>query len=160
MLERRVLVFGRLEEVPDEVDRLLRGHRPLGNWTLAQVVYHVAAVIRVTTLGRGPVVARPPDRAEEVRRRKFFRDGRFPSGVEIPLEILKPPRGLDAGAEADRLRQAIAKFRDFPGPFPAHHILGPMSAQEWERFHQIHCAHHLSHIAPAHPGESSEEVVI
>lgn len=42
----------------------------------------------------------------------------------------------------------IARFAAFAEPLPAHPHLGPMTRDEWGRFHCLHCAHHLSFVVP------------
>ena len=46
MAERRNLSFSRLDEVMPDVDRLLAGHRTVGNWSLGQICNHLAKGIQ------------------------------------------------------------------------------------------------------------------
>ena len=55
---------------------------------------------------------------------------------------------LDAATEAEALREAIGRFASTTGPFPAHPVLGPLTKEEWTRFHCLHCAHHLGFARP------------
>jgi hypothetical protein len=38
----------------------------------------------------------------------------------------------------------------FSGRFDEHPLLGRLSPSQWERFHCLHCAHHLSFAVPKH----------
>ncbi|MGP0065369.1 MAG: DUF1569 domain-containing protein [Isosphaeraceae bacterium] len=146
MAERRELTFASLDEVMPDVERLLAGHVTVGRWTLGQILNHLATAIRLTT--DTPANSAEPTREQDVFRRRFFHRGRFADGIEVPLPVMLPQPGLDRRAEADSLRHAIARYTSFDGPFPAHPRLGPMTGEEWTRFHCIHCAHHLGLAVP------------
>jgi hypothetical protein len=140
MAERRQLVFASLDEVIPDVERLLAGHTTTGKWSLGQILYHLASALRLTV--EGPPSSAEPTREQDISRRRFFRTDRFPEGRQAPA-ILEPNPSLDARTEADSLREAIDRFVSSTGPFAAHPILGPLSKDEWSRFHCMHFAHHL-----------------
>jgi Protein of unknown function (DUF1569) len=146
MAERRDLTFANLDDVMPEVGRLLAGHTTVGRWTLGQICNHVAAALRLTL--EAPPTPAEPTREQRVARRLFFRSGRFPEGMEAPIPVLQPQLGLDAATEAEALRVAIGRFASASGPFPAHPVLGPLTKEEWIRFHCLHCAHHLGFAVP------------
>ncbi len=150
MAGRRDLSFDRLDDVMPEVDRLLSGHTRAGSWTLGQVLHHLASAIRLTMAPPTPFVEGGPraDREAEVARRRFFRAGRFPDGVQVPHPSLLPPVEADERVQAESLRSAFRGFADHDGPLPAHPLLGPLSRDEWDAFHRLHCAHHLGLVRP------------
>ena len=43
---RRTLSYGNLDDIMPDVERLLDGHTTVGNWSLAQMCQHLAAVMR------------------------------------------------------------------------------------------------------------------
>jgi len=43
----------------------------------------------------------------------------------------------------------IGRFGASAAPLDEHPLLGRMTLVEWERFHCLHCAHHLSFVVPA-----------
>jgi hypothetical protein len=149
---RRLLEYGRLDEVMPEVDRLLRGHFMSGAWSLGQILHHLNSTVRATLAGGpgSPAGDLDPELARvfEVRRRRFFRAGRFPDGAEVPDPSFAPPPDADERVEAESLRSALLGFEDSEGPFPAHPRLGPLSKGEWADFHRLHCAHHLGFARP------------
>lgn len=154
---RRDVAFEALDEVMPEVDRLLAGHSMVGAWSLGQVLRHLSEAIRLST--EGPAGPAEPTRQQDVFRRRLLRSGRFPEKAEIPIASMQPPDGLDAHTEAERLRDAIGRLVTFEGPSPPHPVLGPLQKDEWQRFHCIHCAHHLRFALPVAaqaPGPSSE----
>jgi hypothetical protein len=146
MAERRDLAFASLDDVMPDVERLLAGHAAVGQWSLAQVCNHLATGIRLTL--DAPSRFSDTTREQDIARRRFLHHGKFPEGMAAPLRVLIPEPDLDARTEADSLRDVIARFAAFAGPFPAHPRLGALTRDEWIRFHCMHCAHHLSFLVP------------
>jgi len=159
MASRRELSFGSLDEVMPDVERLLGGHVTVGQWSLGQICNHLATGFDLSMDGRSdsvPVTSPEEDRSSILRKR-FFRGGRFPEGKTAPVPALLPSAGLDDREEADTLRHAIARFSVATGPFPAHPFLGPMTKDQWVRFHCIHAAHHLGFAVPQSDDTASGE---
>ena len=69
MPERRMLDFASMDEIMPDVERLLEGHSTAGQWTLAQILYHLATSIRLTSLGRA---GSTPGHGSEAFRQRFF----------------------------------------------------------------------------------------
>jgi hypothetical protein len=82
-----------------------------------------------------------------VLHRLLFGRGRIPEGVRAPPTYV-PRAGLDAAREGDALRAALVRFQASAGPFAEHPLLGRLSPAQWEQFHRLHCAHHLSFALP------------
>ena len=80
--------------------------------------------------------------------RKILRTGQIPEGIKLPESVLPRP-GLDARAEAEGLRAALAYYAAATGPRADHPFFGRMSRSDWDRLHLIHTAHHLSFARPA-----------
>jgi hypothetical protein len=74
-----------------------------------------------------------------------LRTGRFPRGIRAPAEC-QPAAGADARAEA--LRAALRRLAAHTGPLAEHPLGGPLGRAVWDRFHSIHCAHHLGFAIP------------
>jgi hypothetical protein len=148
---RRKLTFASLGEVMPDVKRLLAGHTVVGRWTLAQVCNHLATTIGFSLDG-------VPRKAPWLVRRTagvFFRllvlgRGWFPEGVTVPAVFL-PQAVLEAADEVRALRDAIERFLSYRGELDEHPLLGRLSPGQWERFHCLHCAHHLSFAVPSLP---------
>jgi hypothetical protein len=141
-----MLEFNRLGDVPPEVDRLLEGHVTVGRWSLGQILDHLGTALRLSMIHRP---AADPDPRARVLRRRFFREPRFPEGLEAPHPRLLPAEDADPRAASEALREAIARWESAPGPFPDHPVLGALTKDEWTRFHCMHCAHHLGFAIPA-----------
>jgi hypothetical protein len=146
MANQRQLSFQSLEDVMPEVERLIKGHALAGQWSLGQICSHLAGAIRLTA--RSPSTAHPATPEQAALKEQFFAAGVFPQGRSSPAHFV-PADNLDLSAEVASLARAIEKFQNFTGPFPAHPYLGPLSRDEWVRFHAMHAAHHLGFAAPA-----------
>jgi hypothetical protein len=144
---RRTLRFGSLDEIMPDVERLLEGHTTVGNWSLAQICRHLATVTR-------RVVDLPASTSHDAsqwvgdeRKRQFFESGMVPEGIPT-LPFLLPVEALEERDEAEGLRQAIAHYQASPGPVVPHILFGFLTREEWDRFHCLHAAHHLSFAVP------------
>ena len=145
---RRALSFSRLDEVMPDVDRLLDGHRAVGNWTLGQVCNHLAWTIRLSVEGfpaKAPWIARVT--VLRFVKRWVLSKGRIPAGGPLPKRF-EPKSGLDDRAEAEALRATIRLFAAEAGPLAEHPYFGRLNVDEWNRFHCIHCGHHLGFLRP------------
>jgi hypothetical protein len=148
---RRSLTFASLDEVMPDVDRLLRGHTTVGKWSLGQICSHLTQGIHFTIDGFPREVRAPWIIRKTMLRLLLWyilRTGRFPSGIWTPARY-RPVPGVDAGVEAESLRAALQRLAAHSGPLTEHPLDGTVSRAVWERFHCIHCAHHLSFALPA-----------
>lgn len=149
MSQRRKLDFARLDEILPEVERLLAGHRTVGQWSLAQMCRHLSDEFRYSIDGFPtrllPWIIRRT--AGAFIRRRLLRTRRMSEGLKVPAVYLPPPE-LDAAAEAATLGAAIDRFNVGAEPRVEHPLLGPMTHSQWAEFHCIHCAHHLSFAIP------------
>ena len=146
MPERRQLIFDRIEAVAPDLDRLIAGHATVGWWTLGAICDHLARTINLS-LDLAPANV-PATREQQVNRRLFFRAPVFPEGQSIPLLDQHPIPDADLTQSSNALRSAILRLVAHDGPSPPHPRLGPLSRDEWIRFHSRHCAHHLSFAIP------------
>ena|SRR5271166_4729272 len=144
MPERRMLNFASMDEIMPDVARLLEGHSTAGQWTLAQILHHLATSIRLTSLGRA---GSTPGQGSEEFRQRFFHSRRFPEGIAAHPKLI-PPVDADVHVQTKALQEAITLFTSAAGPFPSHPKLGALSKEEWSQLHCIHCAHHLGFAAP------------
>ncbi len=144
---RRVLRYESFDEVMPDVERLLDGHRTVGNWTLAQICQHLAAVLRRHVDLPASTTFDPADRVPEEQKRRMLESGALPEGIGAPPGVL-PEAPLDEREEAEGLREAIAYYRASPGPAIPHRVLGPLTREEWDWFELAHLAHHLSFAVP------------
>jgi hypothetical protein len=144
---RRRLSYDNFDEVMCDVVRLLDGCTTVGNWSLAQICHHLATTLRRTV---ELPASTPQDSSQwigEERKRQIFESGQLPEGFPAPPAVV-PTAMLGERREAETLRQAIAYYKASSGPVIPHPYIGPLTKAEWDRFHLIHCAHHLSFAIP------------
>ncbi|MES1213417.1 MAG: DUF1569 domain-containing protein [Singulisphaera sp.] len=145
MATRRPLEFQSLEEVMPDVERLLAGHGTAGQWSLAQICNHLAMALRSTARPPREMPAATPE--QSVLKKRFFSQKAFPPGRPAPAPFV-PRDDLDIDTEVAALADAIKLMLAADGPFPSHPYLGPLSREEWLRFHTMHAEHHLSFAVP------------
>jgi hypothetical protein len=144
---RRTLSYGSFDEIMPDVERLLEGHTTVGNWSLAQICRHLAAVMRRVVDLPASTPHDPSHLVGEERKRQVFDSGMLPEGLQGPQEVM-PMKVLGEREEAEGLRQAIAYYQASSGPVIPHRFFGPLTKAEWDRLQLIHVAHHLSFAIP------------
>lgn len=145
---RRDLQFQGLDQVMADVDRLLVGHDTVGRWSLGLACNHLTKAVVGSVDGYGfkaPWLIRKL--VTPLAWRRILGSGRMPEGVKVPGSHLAES-SLDARAEAEALRAALRGFASHTGAMADHPFFGPLSKDDYEKFHRIHCAHHLSFARP------------
>jgi hypothetical protein len=147
--------------------RALRNRNALHGktWSLAQVCEHLALIIRGTTEAPAPGEGTPHQRETfegpwsrlsplgRLKRRVMLRallwSGRFPSDVPSPKFVV-PSDAPDLAEAIAALESAIEAFnRKHAQPnarWVNHPLLGPMTGDQWQRFHIVHARHHFAFI--------------
>ena len=148
--DRREVRYESYQDLLAEAEQLLAGDvRTLGNWSLGQVLKHLAETMHASIDGA-------PYRAGLLRRAtgpwllrdKFLNRGMSP-GFRLPRsagESLVPgPTSGEEGLAA--LRRAIYRLRAETDR-TAHPLIGRLSAEEWDRCHLRHAELHMSFLLP------------
>jgi hypothetical protein len=132
-----------------------------GKWSSVQILEHLMLTYTATTKGllRTMEAGRPEpvERTLGHRLRSFYvlGLGRFPGGMKAPRHTV-PREGL--GEEPlrrfnDALVAMDASLNDAERRFGQrtrvlqHPALGPLTSQQWRRFHKVHARHHLKQVA-------------
>lgn len=153
--------------IPDVVLGPLAGrsdvewHRaPLGKWSPAQIVQHLALSLEGSGRAFQERRAKPPmqRRPRSVRERLGYflvlGIGWVPSGRQAPTPT-RPVERPDARAVERQLRDGVARFQALEREllpsrrddlFVKNPALGDLTLPEWLRFHVRHCAHHARQI--------------
>lgn len=131
---------------------------PAGKWSAAQTLEHLLLTFTGTcrtmerTLAKGRTNSRPTlyQRFAVVL---ITRLGYFPRGRQAP-EMVRP-RGMLAGQVLPAIHVALADMdakitaceqRLGRGKLADHPVLGPLTANQWRRFHLVHTRHHMRQI--------------
>ena len=133
---------------------------PEGKWTPLQVLEHLVLSYTATTKGllRAMEAGRPQraDRTLGHRLKSLYvlGIGKFPKGIDAPRQTV-PGTGLGDDplhCFNNALVAMDASLTDAERRFGhrsrllVHPVLGPLTAQQWRRFHQVHGRHHFKQI--------------
>jgi hypothetical protein len=157
-----------LEFVRQEAGRTTSGvssqdlrEAPEGKWSSLQILEHLLLTYTATTKGLlRTMEAGQPERLERnfghrMRSLYVLGFGRFPSGAEAPKHTVpngnlgeEPLRRFNDALVAMDATLSDAEKRFWTGTrILLHPVLGPLTAQQWRRFHQVHGRHHLKQVA-------------
>jgi hypothetical protein len=149
MSSRRPLRFKSITDIPLDVDVLLAAHITVGRWSLAQICNHLTFTIE------GSLDGFPLRTAPRIVQLTFGQlaiasmllTGRIARNFPLPKRYCPAPE-LDLATEAARLAAAVDRYTRHAGPLAPHPFIGRMSRRRYDRYHCIHCAHHLSFAVP------------
>ena len=156
-----------LQELKDSLTTLLDGlsndelNRSVpGKWSVAEVFEHLYLSYTGTTKGfsrveeAGKPSAGRPTLKNRLQTFVVVGLGYFPRGRKSPPTAL--PRGLspqkvmaEIASNVDEMDEIISRCAQKFGPdikILDHPILGPLSANQWSKFHLVHGRHHLKQI--------------
>jgi hypothetical protein len=156
-----------LESIRRETERATMGtspecwsRGPEGKWNSLQILEHLMLSYTATTkgllraMGTGHPPRGKPDFRQRLRAFYVLGIGQFPAGIESPTFIA--PRGSLGDDPLRQFNDALVAMdatltdaeKRFGGPTRLldHPVLGPLTAQQWRRFHQVHGRHHLKQL--------------
>ncbi len=133
---------------------------PEGKWCVAEILEHLALTYSGTVkamervLEAGKPLARPATLKEGIATALVVEAGHMPGGRQAP-EMTRP-RGLPSEQAVARIQQdfaamcrALEQCRERFGAsvkIANHPILGPLSVQQWCKFHWVHTRHHMKQV--------------
>jgi Protein of unknown function (DUF1569) len=162
------IVSPELEQIRREAERLTGEmsqadwhHAPPGKWSCAQIFEHLLLTYTATTTGTRKAM----ETGKPLGGRPTLRD-RVSTFYVAGLGLMPPGRkALESVTPKERAGlQALRQFNDalvamdatladaekrFGGRVKLldHPVLGPLSTNQWRRFHRTHAKHHLKQIA-------------
>lgn len=146
MPDRRELRLNDFSALRAEVARLRAGYHRAGQWSLAQVCYHLDH----TLIGAMKPVPYAPNTPEQDDRRAMFdgimRDEMIPDGLQSSPDTTPPGDVPETAIES--LLETIDRFERHPGPFAPHRLFGDLPPAVRRKHQLIHAAHHLSFLIP------------
>lgn len=154
---RRRLDFRSWEHVLDDADRLARGgyHRA-GKWSLAQVLDHVGAGLRVAVAGSERRLPWPMRMSARACALPLLRAARWiPAGLPAP-SWWQPqvPADADDAAAVARFRTEVAAFREHEGRYEAHPAFDRIDRESYDDLMLVHASHHLGFLVPRETARS------
>lgn len=154
VLGRRDVCYADLSEFINDVEQLAATeHRTLGNWTLAQIIQHLADTMKFSLDGfptKAPWFARTFI-APLIKNSYLTRP--LKPGLKLPkdAEVLLPPSDTNLQTALHNLRRVVSRM-EHETPSAPHPFFGPLASQEWEAMHLRHAALHLSFVVPTAEG--------
>ena len=156
-----------LQELQDAIGAATRGmsaeqltRHPDGKWCAAEVLEHLYLTYRGTMKGcdrclqEGKPLARSQTLQDWVKTTVVVSFGHMPDGRKAPER--STPRGMPAGEvvkaigpEISAMDEALTKCEALFGRSTRildHPILGPLTAQQWRKFHWVHGRHHVKQV--------------
>jgi hypothetical protein len=130
---------------------------PEGRWSCAKIVEHLGRSYGTTAKlletaidsGQKPKMDKPTWK-QTAARLLICHMGYFPGGRKAPEMV--QPIGLAGIAALERALSSLERMAAAidaaeliwgTGPIAPHFLLGPMTGEEWRRFHACHGLHHL-----------------
>ncbi len=149
---RRRLRFHSFDEMMAEAEALAEAGEvtSLGNWSVGQTLKHLGVAMEGSINGTGFKVPLWLTIVGRIYVKRLLLNGPFPAGFKLPASAGKrlipdqttPAEGMAALRHGvQRLRSETARSR--------HPVAGPLSIEEWDRFHLRHAEMHLSFLVPA-----------
>lgn len=147
---RRELRFNCYGCIREDVKKLTEaGHQKLGNWTLDQACWHLAAGMDRSIDGFDFKVPVPIRVIASLMKKRILVKTLGP-GIKLTgkaAEAIEPPDIADREG-VELLLRAIDRFK-VEKPCQLSPVLGKLDPQQWEQFHCRHAELHLSFFTPA-----------
>jgi len=148
---RRPLRFNSLAEMKAEIDRLaVMQVRPTGNWSLAQAIDHLAAIMEGSLDG---IAAQAPwfiRMLSPLFRHKALHKGIDP-GIQLTgkMRAVLPLDDVTIDKAMDRMNRVFARLGDGETMARRSPVFGTMTHDDWSLLHMRHAELHLSFMHPA-----------
>lgn len=147
---RRLLRFDSYGDVLSHAELLVASEAVLlGNWTLGQILDHLAISMRSSVDGLDIDVPWWRQMLFRARYRRQLLSGPMPAGLTLPAEVaeLLLPERVSAEEGFAALRESVERL-SFETERARHPLLGEMSLDQWDSLHLRHAELHLSFALP------------
>jgi hypothetical protein len=150
--QRRQLHFDNLDDILADVDRLAssREIRTLGNWSAGQIFKHLATVMNKSIDGFDSLLPGVVRALFRLLMKQRFLTKPMGAGFKVPAkaakELVPMATTLEEGLQS--IRQAVKRLQTETKRAPSA-VLGPLTADEWNKLHCRHSELHLSFLIPA-----------
>jgi hypothetical protein len=134
--------------------------RPEGKWSTAQILEHLTKTYKGTSRGfekalaAGKSLATRATAWQHFARATVVTFGYFPPGRKSP-ELVVPGEDCKGEETLACLRAELAKLIEaqkiaeekFAGrKIVDHPVMGPLTPEEWAKFHYVHAKHHMKQV--------------
>lgn len=148
---RRTLRFETLDDLLADVRTLAAGEvEMLGNWTLAQILGHLAVAYNGSIDGLDLKVPWLMKKMVRLFMKNRFLEKDVPAGFQIPEKdkrALEPAPTTTTEDALTALEAAVERLKTDPDRVE-HPVLGRLTKDEWTKFHLRHAEMHLSFVKP------------
>jgi hypothetical protein len=151
VIGRRPVRYNSFEDIVADGERLAAMEvMSLGNWSLGQTLKHLGSAMEGSVSGSGFKVRLWLRIIGRIYVKRLLLNGPFPAGFQLPRSAAKRlvPDETSAAEGLDALRRGIARLRS-EVTRSVHPVAGPLSIEEWNRFHLRHSEMHMSFLVPA-----------
>ena len=144
---RRTVRYQNLDDLLADAEQLAAGDvRRLGNWSLGQIMEHLAKAYHGSIDGIEFRFPWPLKLMMRLFMKKKFLYGSVPPGFSIPAEVrdqVEPHAETTTEQGLAALRDSIDRLKRETHRQP-HPVLGNISREEWDQFHLRHAEMHMS----------------
>ncbi len=156
--QRRQVVYATLDEFLTDVRGLVGGHvTTVGNWTLAQILEHLARAIDSSIDGFSFQANWLVRKLVAPLLKNRLLTGRMQPGYNLRSRAASylPAPDCELDSALAHLEQATARLDTTP-PTASHPFLGRLSEREWLALHLRHAELHMSFVVPSE-GQAAAE---
>lgn len=144
---RRDVHYDSIDQLLEDAEQVVAGpSRTLGNWSLGQILEHLAITMHKSIDGF-PALAPWPLRAMiRLMMKQKFLTHPMPAGFQISKKMEAVlPKEADAAKALNELQAAIDRLKQEP-PQALNPGLGRLTVDEWIAFHLRHAELHMSFV--------------
>lgn len=157
-------LFRAMKEIEESTDQMTPAEyfaAPSGKWNPAEILEHLARTFggtaklleqRLASPDADPVPA--PDFKQRLAILVVCTLGYFPSGRKSPK--LVEPTGQDGVNSRDRILENLRRMDQVLSQaerrwgrnvrVAVHPVIGPLTVEQWRRFHMVHTLHHMKQL--------------
>lgn len=158
---RRELNYADFNDLLADIERVVaEPHQAIGNWSVGEIIDHVAKPIPWAMEGypdgfHTPLLFKI---VGPLMKNSMIAHKPPPAGIKPPKKMMawfEPEPGVGVETAMQRLRDAIARWPDAT-PIPKNPLGIKLNKAEWERFLTNHASLHFSFIVPAAKDPNAE----
>ncbi|QDV52262.1 DUF1569 domain-containing protein [Gimesia fumaroli] len=143
---RRSVHYNSLDDLLADAEQMANSNvHTIGNWSLGQILMHLAISQNASIDGFGFCFPAPMRLIVRLfMKRKFLSKG-IPPGLNAPARMTPEETSIEEGLAA---LEAAIKRQQLEARNADHPAFGMLSPEEWDRFHLRHAEMHMSFVVP------------